>query len=220
MIQTENEYQHKGKSTLTQCMQNLLHPALKSQFISIDDFYYPYETLGPNQRGPPGTHDLPWLTSCLLSLQLNQYPISFPKYDKTLHQGHGDRCPNLYVVQSPMHVFFMEGWLLGMQGPLFQKYAPLVHHLDHFVHVCPNTRNDQEHVQWINNWRREGEKQLDREGVQQLVFRIWNGGYKEGYPRLVSTRVFPNHEDPMRPKRCHVQFFLNETRKLQEVREL
>lgn len=97
------------------------------------DFYLPYTGLKalasahPNNtllsgRGPPGTHDLPLLSSTLSALSAHPTtgsPVQLPSFDKSKHGGYGDRAPSDAGVKlnSALDVFVLEGWSLGY-GPL------------------------------------------------------------------------------------------------------
>ncbi|KAK0543010.1 hypothetical protein OC845_006342 [Tilletia horrida] len=113
--------------------------------LSIDDLYLPHDALlqvkrdHPNNRllhgrGLPGTHDLA-LGSHILRQLKNLSPrtdsdvcLRLPVYDKSLHDGAGDRLDDsqwntVKVVSSrsnedepPLDLFLLEGWCLGFQS--------------------------------------------------------------------------------------------------------
>lgn len=62
-------------------------------------------------RGPAGTHDLPLLSSVLTSLH-EAKPVTLPTFDKSLHNGEGDRSAPILLTQLP-DIFVLEGWSLG-----------------------------------------------------------------------------------------------------------
>jgi pantothenate kinase-related protein Tda10 len=69
-------------------------------------------------RGPPGTHDAPFLSSTLSAIRnINQssQPVALPIFDKSLNGGYGDRSSDTVPVQPPIDVFLLEGWSLGFE---------------------------------------------------------------------------------------------------------
>ncbi|KII94537.1 hypothetical protein PLICRDRAFT_169281 [Plicaturopsis crispa FD-325 SS-3] len=81
---------------------------LRTIVLSLDDFYFPHHILearassGPPNpllrgRGMPGTHDTPLLEEVLSALKgingAHAGPVLLPSYDKSAHDGRGDRAP-------------------------------------------------------------------------------------------------------------------------------
>jgi len=66
-------------------------------------------------RGQPGTHDMELGTSILR--QLKESPadttIRLPVYDKSQHNGEGDRSSSTVDVTTPIDVVIFEGWCMG-----------------------------------------------------------------------------------------------------------
>jgi len=69
-------------------------------------------------RGVAGTHDIA-LGSDVLDLMINASnkikKIYVPRYDKTRHDGQGDRMPQekWHIAQGPLDLVILEGWMLG-----------------------------------------------------------------------------------------------------------
>lgn len=92
------------------------------------DFYLPYKGLraladaSPENallagRGPPGTHDVTLLSETLARVKsLNadsETKVELPVFDKSLHDGKGDRSTRTIPIEGPVDVFILEGWSLG-----------------------------------------------------------------------------------------------------------
>jgi D-glycerate 3-kinase len=177
-----------GKSTLTRALVDLLNATgIKALTLSIDDFYLTREDQirlaeifreNPylQQRGYPGTHDLDLGTKTLSALKKigAGEKISCPVYDKSKHQGQGDRLPKSEwkEVSGPLDVIFLEGWMLGF-SPVSAKpadrpmsqinenlrgYAAWTELLDGFVHLMPRD------VHYVIDWRVEAEERMKRGG--------------------------------------------------------
>lgn len=127
--------QGTGKTTLAAVLTLILQQlGYQTLSLSLDDLY---KTYGDRQqlqasdprliwRGPPGTHDVE-LGLCVLD-QLRQFaptqPIQIPRFDKSLHQGAGDRTqPEIVEI---VDIVLFEGWFVGVR-PLAadQLAAPL-----------------------------------------------------------------------------------------------
>ncbi|WOO80003.1 putative ATP-dependent kinase TDA10 [Vanrija pseudolonga] len=123
--------QGSGKSTLAAEMVKVLadEHGLKCAVASMDDFYLTYAGLkavasaNPNNsllsgRGPPGTHDLPLLSSTLARLRdgpapSQTNPLHIPTFDKSQNEGYGERSTVTEDITAPIDVFVLEGWSLG-----------------------------------------------------------------------------------------------------------
>eukprot|EP00633_Aureoumbra_lagunensis_P010294 CAMPEP_0197306582 /NCGR_PEP_ID=MMETSP0891-20130614/3584_1 /TAXON_ID=44058 ORGANISM="Aureoumbra lagunensis, Strain CCMP1510" /NCGR_SAMPLE_ID=MMETSP0891 /ASSEMBLY_ACC=CAM_ASM_000534 /LENGTH=294 /DNA_ID=CAMNT_0042789011 /DNA_START=295 /DNA_END=1182 /DNA_ORIENTATION=- len=116
-----------GKTTMCQVLEGLFAAEGKHcSVISIDDFYLPHKELekvaarhSTNPllagRGPPGTHDATLMRSTIMALCSHQGVVALPRYDKTAHDGSGDRRPvdQWPKVQAPVDIIILEGWCLG-----------------------------------------------------------------------------------------------------------
>ncbi|EKM81117.1 hypothetical protein AGABI1DRAFT_71924 [Agaricus bisporus var. burnettii JB137-S8] len=131
--------QGSGKTYLSAQLRNYLtsHPHnLRTALLSIDDLYLPHSKLvelaqsqPPNPlwqgRGPPGTHDVELGIRVLSSLKDGVQDVEIPRFDKSLHDGQGDRLPmdgsGVVIKQPPpMDVVILEGWCVGFH-PITQS---------------------------------------------------------------------------------------------------
>lgn len=106
-----------------------LYPQCNIVQFSMDDFYVPYEKqLEINQihkdnrllqgRGLPGTHDIKLLLETFQILIENKeesYPVQIPIYDKSKHNGLGDRLEKneWTIVAKKVDLIIFEGWFNG-----------------------------------------------------------------------------------------------------------
>jgi D-glycerate 3-kinase len=124
--------QGAGKTTLCRLLQKILtalgHPTLS---LSIDDFYKTYaerQTLQAQDprliwRGPPGTHDVDLAISVLQKLrELPHTTTAIPRFDKTAHQGAGDRYSTPELTTGNEIILF-EGWFIGAQPIANDRFA-------------------------------------------------------------------------------------------------
>jgi D-glycerate 3-kinase len=126
-----NAPQGAGKSTLAASLVAAFREVTGAQAValSIDDFYltraeqvrlaaahpgHPFL----EQRGYPGTHDVPLGARVLAALRAGQ-AVEVPRYDKSAHGGLGDRSPPPHSIAGAVDLVLLEGWLLG--------FAPLEH---------------------------------------------------------------------------------------------
>jgi D-glycerate 3-kinase len=116
--------QGTGKTTLGAILVLILQVCgYKTISLSLDDFYKTYdERLRLRERdprllwrGPPGTHDLELGLQTLDALrQLTpEQPIALPRFDKSLHDGAGDRIAPTLV--SGADIILFEGWFVGVR---------------------------------------------------------------------------------------------------------
>ena len=112
--------QGAGKSTLTAILCLILQElGYTSLTLSIDDLYKTYADRQRLQqqdprliwRGPPGTHDVDLGIEILDRLRSAQ-AADIPRFDKSAHQGQGDRS-GFESVQAADIVLF-EGWFTGL----------------------------------------------------------------------------------------------------------
>ena len=126
---------------------------LRVVVLSIDDLYLPYEGLRNvshtykgngllNGRGHPGTHDVELGARLLQQLHdvnslssgagategTKKQEIKIPKFDKSAHDGDGDRAPEIEwsVIWGPVDVVILEGWCFGFypleEGELMSRW--------------------------------------------------------------------------------------------------
>lgn len=108
--------------------------------LSIDDLLLPYEGLRNvadtykgnglfNGRGHAGTHDIELGVRLLRQLHDANSPspgagdteetktqeIKIPKFDKSAHDGYGDRAPESEwpLISTPIDIVILEGWCFG-----------------------------------------------------------------------------------------------------------
>jgi D-glycerate 3-kinase len=124
--------QGAGKTTLvTHFLQALPGMGLRGAGVSVDDFYLTREDQlrlaashpgNPylEHRGYPGTHDVALGERTLKALKALRAGDSMrvPVYDKSAHEGRGDRAPEASwrQVTGPLDVIVLEGWMLGFAG--------------------------------------------------------------------------------------------------------
>lgn len=124
--------QGSGKTYLSGQLRNYLTSDphnLRTAVLSIDDLYLPHagltalansQPLNPlwRGRGQPGTHDIDLGIKILSALKEGTSNVELPRFDKSLHDGQGDRLPmdgSGIVVQQPpvVDVVILEGWCVG-----------------------------------------------------------------------------------------------------------
>ncbi|MEX0269331.1 glycerate kinase [Leptolyngbyaceae cyanobacterium UHCC 1019] len=115
--------QGTGKTTLgTLLILILRHLGLNALTWSLDDLYKTFSDRQALQaqdprliwRGPPGTHDVALGIETLDRLrQTSDSVIAIPRFDKSLHNGVGDRTPPEPV--QNIDIILFEGWFVGME---------------------------------------------------------------------------------------------------------
>ncbi|CDK27163.1 unnamed protein product [Kuraishia capsulata CBS 1993] len=122
--------QGSGKTYLSSHLRERLQqlfPQLHCVDISIDDFYLSFEDQlklaieNPTNwlvsgRGPPGTHDIELMNDTMSKLRKKLPNISIPRYNKSAHEGRGDRAPIsewVHIGAKPVDVVILEGWFTG-----------------------------------------------------------------------------------------------------------
>lgn len=137
--------QGSGKTYLSAQLRDYLTSEphyLKTALLSIDDLYLPHAKLAElarsqprnplwQGRGQPGTHDVELGVSILAALKDGTSKVELPRFDKSLHDGQGDRLPmdgsGVVVEQPPpVDVVILEGWCVGFypitQGELDNRW--------------------------------------------------------------------------------------------------
>ncbi|MBE9008926.1 glycerate kinase [Pseudanabaenaceae cyanobacterium LEGE 13415] len=126
--------QGTGKTTLTRVLTVLLKQlGYRAVGWSIDDLYLPYvdrvalRSRDPRliRRGPPGTHDVQLGIEVLTQFRQGNFPIALPRFDKSLHNGEGDRTVPEIIDRADIVLF--EGWFVGVR-PIVSQFdiAPIV----------------------------------------------------------------------------------------------
>ncbi len=141
--------QGTGKTTLGQALTAILtFQGYRTLSLSIDDLYKTYadrqqlRLVDPRMvwRGPPGTHDLEMGLRVLEELRLGKASVAVPRFDKSLHNGGGDRISPETI--SGVDVVLFEGWFVGCR--------PVE---DHFFNHPPEpilTESDRQFARDIN----------------------------------------------------------------------
>jgi D-glycerate 3-kinase len=114
--------QGTGKTTLCSTLCLLLKQmGYRTLSLSLDDLYKTYHerlALRHNDprliwRGPPGTHDVELGLTVLHQIRQSKTLISVPRFDKSLHEGAGDRTTPEIVENVDIVLF--EGWFVGVR---------------------------------------------------------------------------------------------------------
>lgn len=196
MIIGVNGPQGCGKSTLTGLLtQVAAQVGLRAITLSIDDFYltreqqiqlarkYPDQPF-LQQRGYPGTHDIELGVKVLKALRLNslEKKVALPSFDKSLHQGRGDRIEekSWREVVGPYDWIFLEGWMLGFSpvredqlphsdffliNRFLESYKIWHSFLDVFIQLKPNK------IDFISEWRVEAEQRMKALGKPAMTVK-------------------------------------------------
>jgi D-glycerate 3-kinase len=132
-----NGPQGAGKSTLAATIVSALEVlGLRGVAISIDDFYLTHdeqralaarhpENACLAYRGYPGTHDVALGRATLESLASGR-TTRVPAYDKSAHDGRGDRAAEsaFRTITGRVDFVIVEGWMLGFR-PVDPTALPL-----------------------------------------------------------------------------------------------
>ncbi len=212
--------QGSGKTTFTRVVSRLLESqGICCLALSLDDLYLSWAERRRLQqqdprliwRGPPGTHDLALGQELLAQFRRGE-AIAMPRFDKSLHQGQGDRLPPHPPRAAELLLF--EGWFVGVR-PLatepeswpepivseadrsfardcqhrLRAYLPLWAHLDQLLVLQP------EDYRWNRLWRQQAERELvartgqgmDEAGIDAFVSYFW----KALHPQLVLPPLRP-----------------------------
>jgi D-glycerate 3-kinase len=222
-----NAPQGAGKTTLCQYLDYTFQSAgIRSTSISIDDFYltraqqmalatFYAKNVYLQQRGYPGTHDMALGIETLQKLAaLNDSRIiPVPVYDKSQHQGQGDRLPlELWSkVQGPLDIVFVEGWMLGFRpiadsqiqsselktiNRFLKTYSDWTTFLHCFIHLEASPMEN------VIAWRIEAEKVRRQSGrpamtenETQSYINLFMPAYQTYVPGLI-------HQPPVSEEHC------------------
>jgi D-glycerate 3-kinase len=223
-----------GKSTLAAALTLALGDVgVRAATVSIDDFYLTRREQralaarhpgNPSllHRGYPGTHDVALglrQIETIAALRSGE-PTLVAVYDKSGHEGRGDRAPRSAWrrVSGPVDLLIVEGWMLGfspvdeatiepaLRAPnaLLAAYAAWHRKLDAFVLLSLDPRDSLDTiVRWRVNAERarrdEGAGALSDEGARDYIERFLPA-YRVYNPRLVAH---PPCEDASRVRSGH-----------------
>jgi D-glycerate 3-kinase len=185
--------QGTGKTTLTLVLTHLLAAmGHRAAGLSIDDLYKTYRDrqalrqMDPRLRwrGPPGTHDidLGLATVAQVRAAAPEQAVPFPRFDKSLHGGEGDRTDPEWM--ADIDILLFEGWFLGVRpidpaqfddspAPIVTEadrqfardmnaqlsaYLPLWDSLDQLMVLCPAD------YRLSKQWRKDAEHQMKAQG--------------------------------------------------------
>ncbi|OQS05709.1 hypothetical protein THRCLA_02193 [Thraustotheca clavata] len=179
-----------GKTTMTKYLEKLFrHTGKKCATVSIDDVYYPRQQQlsiaaanagNPllEMRGNPGTHDIKLLLD-LIKRAKDGKDVTIPRYDKSAHNGLGDRAPKDKWIfhQGPLDILLVEGWCLGFEAskrcPANPHLVPINEALREFTSIY-NELDAMLVVQvgdakWVYKWREEAEADMRAEGKPAMT---------------------------------------------------
>lgn len=207
--------QGTGKTTLSLILAEILNSlSLQVCRFSIDDLYKTYAERQQLQqsdprlrwRGPPGTHDVQLGLTVLHQLKANsQEPVAIPRFDKSAHNGAGDRTEPDWITGADIVLF--EGWFVGVRpidpqkfdaapppiettadrdfaretNARLQAYLPLWEELDRLIVLSPSD------YRLSQQWRRQAEQQMKATGqsgmsdteINQFVEYFWRALHPE-----------------------------------------
>jgi D-glycerate 3-kinase len=218
--------QGTGKTSLTKVVSLILaHLGYNTLGISIDDLYKTFaerqhlkqEDPRLARRGPPGTHDVKLGIELLEQLRQphQKYPIAIPRFDKSLHNGEGDRIAPQLVEQVDIVLF--EGWFVGVRpvpdetvfnhapypivtpedrqfardmNQRLKEYLPLWERLDSLIVFYPKDYH------WSKQWRWEAEQKMIASGKsgmsQEAIYQFVEYFWKALHPELFITPLTLN----------------------------
>ncbi len=178
-----NGSQGIGKTTLCSFLVKMFKENnINAVSISIDDFYLTREEqvelskIGNpylEERGYPGTHDIKLGEKILQELSNLEGEIKIPIYDKSLYDGKGDRLKeeNWKIIEAPIDVVLLEGWMLGFTpkedikdiylnfiNQKLSEYNIWYQKIDAFVSLVP------EKINYVIDWRVEAEENMKKSG--------------------------------------------------------
>jgi D-glycerate 3-kinase len=212
--------QGTGKTTLGAALTLILkHLGYRTLSLSLDDLYKTHtdrlqlQQIDPRLiwRGPPGTHDVELGVRTLDQLRQpsSESIIWVPRFDKSLHQGSGDRISP--EPTPPVDIVLFEGWFVGVhpidpalfeQAPepietegdrafardmnaQLQTYLPLWERLDSLIVLSPTDYRFS--LMWRQQAEREmwaaGKPGMDEAEVKAFVHYFW----KALHPQLFIT---------------------------------
>jgi D-glycerate 3-kinase len=242
--------QGTGKTTLGIILNILLKHLGKTLLsISLDDLYKTYadrQKLRERRpdliwRGPPNTHDVDLGLQVLQQLRdrhpAHPQPIAIPRFDKSLHNGAGDRIDP--EISYGADIVLFEGWFVGMRPlpvsafrnfipPILSdsdrefalecnanlyNYLPLWDYLDNLIVLVPE--NYQDSLQWRLEAEHKsiasGKTGLSDHEISQFVEYFWKALHPELFlPRLLGDNATSDRllGDPINSDHIHRQYSL------------
>ncbi len=160
--------QGSGKSTLAALLEHALETQwhIATQRLSLDDFYLSRSAravLAEREhplfirRGPPGTHDMGYLSQVLDEIFAGADEIVLPRFDKL----QDDRAEEVRLLRraKPVRVVIIEGWCLGLTA---QRDAALAMPVNHW----------EQEYDADGCWRRLVNTYLGSEAYQSVFNRV------------------------------------------------
>lgn len=172
--------QGSGKSTLVAFLTTALNGlGVKTVGLSVDDFYLPREdqirfaeahanVTCFQQRGYPGTHDIELGNAVFQKLLGPTGEVRVPRYDKSAHNGLGDRFLQEHwaSVTLPVQVILLEGWMLGFQSLSAGDWPEVDAKLSAYESWQQRFMEEwllyPENFQFVYQWRGEAEEKMRR----------------------------------------------------------
>jgi D-glycerate 3-kinase len=189
--------QGTGKTTLAAILSQLLRAqGYGTASLSLDDLYQPWAVRRQlhqadprlRWRGPPGTHDIPLGLATLAQVRQASpgTVISLPRFDKSLHNGQGDRTRPEPI--QAIDILLFEGWFVGLRplppedleaglatlrqgltpeadrqfardiNQALAAYLPLWQSLDRLLLIAPQD------YRWSQGWRQQAEQARQAQG--------------------------------------------------------
>ncbi|UUO15043.1 glycerate kinase [Dolichospermum heterosporum] len=219
--------QGTGKTTMSHILGLILQQlGYRTLSFSLDDLYKTYsDRLALMQqdsrlvwRGPPGTHDIHLGLSLLDQIHQSKSPVIVPRFDKSAHEGAGDRTTS-EIITNPIDIVLFEGWFVGVKPippqalltpppPILtdadrqfasdmnhqlKSYLPLWEKLDSLIVLYPTD------YRYSLAWRKQAERQMIDAGksgmsdaeIEEFVNYFWRSLHPELFinPLVKSSAV-------------------------------
>ncbi len=206
--------QGTGKTTMCKVLSLILQQlGYRTLSLSLDDLYKTYSdrlTLKQQDprliwRGPPGTHDVKLGLTLLDKIRKGESPVTVPRFDKSAHNGAGDRT--IPEIVDNVDIVLFEGWFVGVRpidpvvfdnppppiitaadkafacdiNNTLHDYLPLWERLDSLIVLYPQD------YRLSLEWRKQAEQQMIASGktgmsdaeVEQFVNYFWRSLHPE-----------------------------------------
>jgi len=207
--------QGTGKTTLSLLLKHILESCDRRVLcFSLDDLYKTYSDRQQLQqsdprfrwRGVPHTHDVELGLQLFTAIRHSRYPLSVPRFDKSLHHGAGDRI-SPEIIDYPIDIVLFEGWFVGAQyladlpasasqftrdcNQKLWDYQPLWQFLDYLVALIPSD------YRYSLQWRQSAETKQIAQGkggmspaeIQAFVAYFWQALPPEIYLPDIASRA-------------------------------
>jgi D-glycerate 3-kinase len=217
--------QGTGKTTLAKALISILaESGYRTATLSLDDLYKTYcDRMALQQsdprliwRGPPGTHDVDLGLTALDAIRTSN-SVTIPRFDKSAHQGAGDRTTPEIVTNIDILLF--EGWFVGVRpiesaafdtapppiitaehktfardiNQQLSNYLPLWERLDSLIVLYPQD------YRYSLQWRKQAEHDMIATGlpgmtdiqIEEFVNYFWRALHPELFikPLIASSEL-------------------------------